>query len=142
MVVGREKSHQLADLRVVGANRVQASVGFELKPSNVFVRGGLQVEWHVEAGHMIIEEEVGALRVMSPSRELELESDGFGFDPEFTERVKNVALWFYRKYWRGEVDGVEDMAPRARALVVAEHTGALSSDGAVIPAAVPPRHPH
>src|SRR2546430_13412247 len=78
---------------------------------------------------------------MSPSSELELESDGFGFDPEFTERVKNVALWFYRKYWRVEVDGVQNVPARGRALLVANHAGIIPYDGAMIPTPVPPGHP-
>src|SRR5438445_7011724 len=78
---------------------------------------------------------------MSPSRELELESDGFGFDPEFTERVKNVALWFYRKYWRVEVDGVTNVPGRGRALLVANHAGIVPYDGAMIRTAIIPEHP-
>src|SRR2546421_3859064 len=79
---------------------------------------------------------------MSPSRELELESDGFGFDPEFTERVKNVALWFYRKYWRVGVDGVQNVPARGRALLGANHAGIIPYDGAVIPTAILAGHPH
>src|SRR5947209_17253940 len=79
---------------------------------------------------------------MSPSRELELQSDGFGFDPEFTERVKNVALWFYRKYWRVEVDGVEEVTARGRALVVANHAGIMPYDGGMIRTAILAEHPN
>src|SRR2546425_4064376 len=78
---------------------------------------------------------------MSPSRELELESDGFGFDPEFTERVKNVALWFYRKYWRGEGGGGRNVPPRGRAPLVANHPGIISYDRARIPPPDIPQHP-
>ena len=69
---------------------------------------------------------------MRPSRELDLRSDGFGFDPEFTERVTKVALWFYRKYWRVEVDGVTNVPGRGRALLVANHAGIVPYDGAMI----------
>src|SRR5438105_12487354 len=79
---------------------------------------------------------------MSPSRELELESDGFGFDPEFTERVKNVALWFYRKYWRVEVDGVENVPARGGARLVANHAGIVPYDGAMIRTAILAEHSH
>ena len=90
---------------------------------------------------MIIEKEVGALRVVSPSRELELKGDGFGFDPEFTERIKNVALWFYRNYWRVEVDGVVNVPARGRALLVANHAGIIPYDGAMIRTAILAEHP-
>ena len=53
-VLGQE-SEQLANFCVIGADRVRAAVGFELKPSQVFIRSGLQGEWHVEAAHMIID---------------------------------------------------------------------------------------
>jgi 1-acyl-sn-glycerol-3-phosphate acyltransferase len=85
---------------------------------------------------------VGALRVESPSPELELRGDGFGFDPEFTERVKNVALWFYRNYWRVEVDGVTNVPARGRALLVANHAGIIPYDGAMIRTAILAEHPH
>jgi 1-acyl-sn-glycerol-3-phosphate acyltransferase len=81
--------------------------------------------------------------VASPSPSLELaESDGFGFDPEFTERVKNVALWFYRKYWRVETDGVNNVPGRGRALLVANHAGIIPYDGAMIRTAILAEHPH
>ena len=50
-----EESEQLADLGVIGADRVRAAVRFELKPAEIFVRGGLQGEWHVEAELMIMD---------------------------------------------------------------------------------------
>jgi len=85
---------------------------------------------------------VGALRVVSPSSGLELRSsDGFGFDPEFTERVKKVALWFYRNYWRVEVDGVTNVPARGRGLLVANHAGIIPYDGAMIRTAIIAEHP-
>jgi 1-acyl-sn-glycerol-3-phosphate acyltransferase len=84
---------------------------------------------------------VGALRVESPSPELELRGDGFGFDPEFTERVKNIALWLYRNYWRVEVDGVSNVPARGRALLVANHAGIVPYDGAMIRTAILAEHP-
>src|SRR6202165_4755248 len=85
--------------------------------------------------------DVGALRIVSPPAE-DLPSDGFGFDPEFTKRVENVALWFYRKYWRVEVDGVTNVPARGRALLVANHAGIIPYDGAMIRTAIIAEHPH
>lgn len=84
---------------------------------------------------------MGALRIESPSRELELPGDGFGFDPVFTERVKNIALWFYRNYWRVEVDGLSNVPARGRALLVANHAGIVPYDGAMIRTAILAEHP-
>jgi 1-acyl-sn-glycerol-3-phosphate acyltransferase len=78
---------------------------------------------------------------VSPLRE-DLASDGFGFDLEFTERVKNVALWFYRKYWRVETEGVTNVPARGRALLVANHGGIIPYDGAMIRTAILAEHPH
>ncbi len=79
---------------------------------------------------------------MSPSDELELNEDGFGFDPEFTERVTKFALWMYRNYWRVEADGVTNVPDQGRALLVANHAGIVPYDGAMIRTAIIADHPH
>ena len=84
---------------------------------------------------------MGALQVLSPPRE-ELPGDGFGVDPVFTERVTNVALWFYRKYWRVETEGVNNVPARGRALLVANHAGIVPYDGAMIRTAIIAEHRH
>ena len=78
---------------------------------------------------------------MSPPAE-ELPGDDFGFDGAFTERVKNVALWFYRNYWRVETEGVKNVPARGRALLVANHAGIIPYDGAMIRTAILAEHPH
>jgi 1-acyl-sn-glycerol-3-phosphate acyltransferase len=84
---------------------------------------------------------VGALRLVNPPRE-ELHGDGFGFDPEFTDRVTKVALWFYRKYWRVETEGVNNVPSYGRGLLVANHAGIIPYDGAMIRTAILAEHPH
>jgi len=84
---------------------------------------------------------VGALRALSSSDHLEQEHDDFGFDPEFTDRVQGIALWFYRKYWRVEVDGIRNVPARGRALLAANHAGIIPYDGAMIRAAIIAEHP-
>ena len=78
---------------------------------------------------------------MSPRHEPGLRSDGFDFDPEFTERVTKIALWLYRKYWRVEVDGVTNVPGSGRALLVANHAGIVPYDGAMIRTAIVAEHP-
>jgi len=80
--------------------------------------------------------------VVSPPQTDITQSDGFGFDLEFTERVKTVALWFYRKYWRVETEGVNNVPARGRALLVANHAGIIPYDGAMIRTAILAEHPH
>jgi hypothetical protein len=50
---GAQKAHQFLELAFVGSDRVRAAVRFQLKPANVFVRGGLQIDCHVEAEVML-----------------------------------------------------------------------------------------
>jgi 1-acyl-sn-glycerol-3-phosphate acyltransferase len=78
---------------------------------------------------------------MSSSDHLEYKHDDFGFDPEFTDRVQGIALWFYRKYWRVEVDGIRNVPARGRALLVANHAGIIPYDGAMIRTAIIAEHP-
>ncbi len=86
-------------------------------------------------------EEVGALRVLDSSEAIEPPGDYFGFDPEFTERVQGIALWFYRNYWRVEVDGIRNVPSHGRALLVANHAGIVPYDGAMIRTAIIAEHP-
>ncbi|HYM65716.1 MAG TPA: 1-acyl-sn-glycerol-3-phosphate acyltransferase, partial [Patescibacteria group bacterium] len=79
---------------------------------------------------------------MSPSDELELPIDDFGFDPQFTERIQTIALWFFQNYWRVETEGVPNVPARGRALLVANHAGVIPYDGAMIRTAILSQHPH
>jgi 1-acyl-sn-glycerol-3-phosphate acyltransferase len=76
------------------------------------------------------EEETGVARV-----------DDFGFDREFTERVVPFAEWLYRRYWRVETEGVENVPGSGPALLVANHSGVVPYDGAMIRTAIWVEHP-
>jgi 1-acyl-sn-glycerol-3-phosphate acyltransferase len=67
--------------------------------------------------------------------------DDFGFDPQFTERIKGAALWVYRNYFRVEVDGIRNVPARGRALLAANHAGVIPYDGAMIRTAIIAEHP-
>lgn len=67
--------------------------------------------------------------------------DDFGFDPQFTERIKGVALWVYRNYFRVEVDGIHNVPATGRALLTANHAGIIPYDGAMIRTAIVAEHP-
>lgn len=69
------------------------------------------------------------------------EVDDFGFDPAFTDAVVPYALWIYRKYWRVEVEGVENVPATGPALLVANHAGVVPYDGAMIRMAIVAEHP-
>jgi 1-acyl-sn-glycerol-3-phosphate acyltransferase len=78
---------------------------------------------------------------VSSSDRLEHQHHDFGFDPEFTDRVQGIALWFYRNYWRVEVEGIRNVPSRGRALLVANHAGLVPYDGAMIRTAIIAEHP-
>ena len=69
--------------------------------------------------------------------------DPFGLDPDWVKYALAGAAFLHRKYFRTEVQGVENI-PDGRVLLIANHSGQVPIDGAVIAAAVfldrnPPR---
>jgi hypothetical protein len=57
---GGQEAEELTQLRVIGSDRVRAAVRLQLKPADVFVRGGLQIVGHVEAACMLPHPATGA----------------------------------------------------------------------------------
>jgi 1-acyl-sn-glycerol-3-phosphate acyltransferase len=69
--------------------------------------------------------------------------DPFGLDPHWARYVFATVAWLHRYYFRTEVHGIETV-PRSRVVFVANHSGQLPIDGAIIAAAMfmdaePPR---
>jgi 1-acyl-sn-glycerol-3-phosphate acyltransferase len=69
--------------------------------------------------------------------------DPFGLDPEWTKYVILTVATLHRKYFRTEVNGIGNV-PLGRVLLVANHSGQIPIDGALIAAALlmdadPPR---
>jgi len=69
--------------------------------------------------------------------------DPFGLNPETAAGVVKIAAFFHRFYFRTECHGLERL-PAGRLLIVANHSGQLPWDGAVLAAALfldaePPR---
>ena len=62
--------------------------------------------------------------------------DPFGLDPEFRRHILTAARFLYERYWRVEVTGLHHLPESGPALVVANHSGALPFDGAMICTAV------
>ena len=57
--------------------------------------------------------------------------DPFGFDPQYVKKVVGPAAWLYRKYFRCEAQGLENV-PEGRSLIIANHSGQLPFDGLMI----------
>jgi 1-acyl-sn-glycerol-3-phosphate acyltransferase len=68
--------------------------------------------------------------------------DEFGFDPELTDTVLlNLFRPLYRKWFRVEVRGIENIPAVGGALVVANHSGAIAFDSLMTAVAVHDEHP-
>jgi 1-acyl-sn-glycerol-3-phosphate acyltransferase len=67
--------------------------------------------------------------------------DPFGFDPAFLEPLLPLAKWFHDHYFRVESRGLENVPDSGRVLLVANHSGTLPYDGAMVVAAVRFQHP-
>lgn len=63
--------------------------------------------------------------------------DDFGFDPEFTDNVLlELARPLYRKWFRVETSGLENIPADGAALLVANHSGTIAMDAAMTQVAV------
>jgi 1-acyl-sn-glycerol-3-phosphate acyltransferase len=69
------------------------------------------------------------------------ETDEFGYDPRFAETVRPIFEFLYAVWWRVETSGVENVPATGPALLVANHSGVLPYDGAMIKLAVRHEHP-
>ena len=67
--------------------------------------------------------------------------DEFGRDPMYTARVEPVLDFLYRRYFRVEVVGIDNVPAAGRGLIVANHSGTLPYDGAMVMHAVKREHP-
>ena len=67
--------------------------------------------------------------------------DPFGHDPQFQARVRPIAEFLYRRYWRVRTDGLEHIPGNGPALLVGNHSGGIPLDAAMIGAAVDLDHP-
>ncbi len=69
------------------------------------------------------------------------ETDPWGLDWEFLDAVRPFAEFVYRRYFRAQTSGIENIPEEGRALLVVNHSGQLPFDGAMVAAAVQLEHP-
>lgn len=82
------------------------------------------------------------MRELMPAMEAERTLDDWGRS-ERVERIfdETVVSFFYRYWFRAEVEGVENVPSEGGALLVSNHSGALPPDAAVIGKAIREEHP-
>lgn len=83
------------------------------------------------------------LEKLTPPRN-EYGVDPYGFDLDFMMSAVAPLLWLYRRYFRVVTHGIEHVPPEGRVVVVANHSGQLPFDAAMIEIAIlfdadPPR---
>jgi 1-acyl-sn-glycerol-3-phosphate acyltransferase len=66
--------------------------------------------------------------------------DDFGLDPLFESRVRPVLEFLYKSYFRAKVAGIEHIPSEGRCVVVANHSGTLPLDGAMLRTALRLEH--
>jgi 1-acyl-sn-glycerol-3-phosphate acyltransferase len=71
----------------------------------------------------------------------EYETDEWGLDREFLEATLPFFLFLYKRYWRVESSGIENIPSQGRALLVGNHSGQLPWDCAMVTTAVYTEHP-
>ena len=62
--------------------------------------------------------------------------DEFGFDPDFANALVPIFRLAYRRYWRVDSVGLENLPRSGGALLVSNHSGVLPLDGVMIAIAV------
>ncbi|HET8645056.1 MAG TPA: lysophospholipid acyltransferase family protein, partial [Vicinamibacteria bacterium] len=67
--------------------------------------------------------------------------DEYGFDPVFAETLRPLFEFLYGMWWRVETAGVDRIPASGPAIVVANHSGVLPYDGAMIKLAIRRHHP-
>lgn len=61
--------------------------------------------------------------------------DPFGFDPDTAKKAVTLCAFFHRLYFRSEVFGIENVPP-GRAILIANHSGQIPIDAAIIGSAM------
>jgi 1-acyl-sn-glycerol-3-phosphate acyltransferase len=60
------------------------------------------------------------------------EIDDFGLDPAYESKVRPIAEFLYRRYFRVKTTGVENLPNGGRCIIVANHSGTLPLDGLML----------
>ncbi len=71
------------------------------------------------------------LEKLTPPRN-EYGVDPYGFDVDYLTSAVAPLLWLYRRWFRVEVNGIESVPAEGRVLLVANHSGQLPFDAAMI----------
>lgn len=71
----------------------------------------------------------------------EYDTDAWGLDREFLDTVRPFFDFMYKRYWRVQMSGLENIPAEGRAMLVVNHSGQLPWDGAMLATGVLLEHP-
>lgn len=74
-------------------------------------------------------------------RDRQEDVDDFGLDPAFEDKLRPLLSLLYRKYFRVQVEGIDQVPSSGAAVIVANHSGTLPLDGAMLRTAIRLDHP-
>lgn len=69
------------------------------------------------------------------------EVDDFGLDPVYERQIQPLADFLYKRYFRVDAEGLDNVPSMGRCLVVANHSGTLPLDGFMLRTCVRLEHP-
>ncbi|MDW8145384.1 MAG: lysophospholipid acyltransferase family protein [Roseiflexaceae bacterium] len=91
---------------------------------------------------MVLQYQVNELTALIQRRlRGEFAVDAYGMDSELIELVRPVASFLYRSWWRVTSEGLDGVPAEGPALLLANHSGVLPWDSAMIATAVLEDHP-
>ncbi len=70
-----------------------------------------------------------------------MEVDDYGFDRKYTDSIMPIFEFLYENWWRVEMTGLEHIPSKGPALIVANHSGVLPWDGAMVRVGIEKEHP-
>ena len=88
-----------------------------------------------------LQPELRDLRRLVPAAEPSREIDDWGRSQRFFDRFEPLLDFYYRYWFRVEVEGVENVPSEGGALIVSNHSGALPPDAPMIMQAIRHEHP-
>lgn len=105
-----------------------------LYPRQLIEQGGVWLNPDLWRGAWYVSSYLLAAQTGSLRRRLagEYEIDDFGRDQGFIDLLMPLMQFFYRNYWRVEVSGSQHVPSEGRGLLVANHSGVLPFDGAML----------
>lgn len=131
-------------LRLVRENMLRLNSDAAQQVSKL-LKGGISSDyldpdfWHGIG--MVLEYQLNEIRGLLQRRlHGEYSTDAYGMDSEVVELLRPVGGFLYRRWWRVNCEGIENVPGNGAALLLANHSGMLPWDGIMIATAILEEH--